>query len=158
MKQKSKKTRSVEFIVPRESKDENTYATIKAEVDPSASLNLADHFKEALIKAVTQWIRSTDEGKELYFSTSEDLNIGDLASEGISKKLWKELKKVGIFAMSIKTNSICEEHNWNYDAHLFDGGWEECDKCGCRLDHGGFCSDPACPYSDRQQDVTYTEG
>ncbi len=158
MKNKAKKTlRPVEFIVPRSS--ENTYAIVTAQVVlDTRSLHLADQFILALRKAVTQWIRSSKEGRESLDSSSEDLNIGDLAQDGISPKLKKELAKVGIFEMKIDTNSRDEEHNWEYDDHLFEDDWESCEKCGTTLNSKGFCKDKTCPYSDRQQDQTYTEG
>jgi len=34
----------------------------------------------------------------------------------------------------------------------------ECKKCGSTLNDEGFCDDETCPYSDRQQNESYTEG
>jgi len=33
-----------------------------------------------------------------------------------------------------------------------------CQKCGSKLRRNGKCSDQTCPYSDRQQHETFTEG
>lgn len=156
-KTKKPKLTPVEFIVPRSS--ENTYAIVTAQVVlDTRSLHLADEFFKALRKAVTQWIRSTKEGREALDSSSEDMNIGDIAQDGISPKLKKELEKVGIFGMDVDTNSRAEEHNWEFDDHLFEDDWESCEKCGSTLKENGRCPDKTCPYSDRQQDETYTEG
>jgi hypothetical protein len=161
MKKKTKRNQyiAVEFIVPRNSRDENTFATVKARVVSDVrSLHRADVFVQYMRKAITQWIRSTEEGREFLSETSDDLNIGDLSSYGVTAKLQKELKKVGILSLSIETNSREGEHNWEYDDNLFDTSWEECDRCGTPLDSKGFCKDITCPFSDRQQDETYTEG
>ncbi len=39
-----------------------------------------------------------------------------------------------------------------------NGLLKQCKKCGSKLLDNGLCPDVTCPYSDRQQNETYTEG
>ena len=43
-------------------------------------------------------------------------------------------------------------------AFLRGGERGECKKCGSQLKRNGLCNDQTCPYSERKQDETYTEG
>ena len=43
-------------------------------------------------------------------------------------------------------------------AFLRGGERGECKKCGSQLKRNGLCNDQTCPYSDRKQDETFTEG
>ena len=154
-----KKLVPVEFHVPRDSRDETTFATVRANVESFSPLQNGDMFMLAVHQAVTLWIQKTKEGKEFLESTSEDLNIGDLAQAGIPKRLASELRKKGIFKMFIRTSSrITAGHGWKYDDRLFATDWKYCEKCRTRLKKSGKCSDRTCPFSDRFQDAIFTEG
>ncbi len=158
MSKKKQKLRPVEFNVPRNSRDETTFAVVRAKVSEGWLCD-ADKFANAVRRAVTLWVQKTKEGKAALESASDDFNIGDLAQEGISRSLAKELNKQGIYGMSIETHSQGQGHGWEYDDHLFnEDELTTCQKCGSELEDNGKCSDVTCPYSDRFQDETYTEG
>ncbi len=155
-----KKFVPVEFHVPRNSRDETTFATVRANVETFSALKNGDEFMAVVKRAVTLWIQKTKEGKEFLQSTHEDLNIGDLAQNAyLPKRLTFELRKQGIFNMFIRTSSrITAGHGWEYDNRLFDQDFKFCQKCGNKLRRTGKCSDRTCPFSDRFQDAVYTEG
>lgn len=54
----------------------------------------------AIRRAVTQWVKETDDGRRVYAYANDDLNIGDLASHGIDT-LKPFLEAEGIFDFTI---------------------------------------------------------
>lgn len=106
------------FIVQRSSYEEFTFAIVDAVV---SDCNSDVDFFDRLSRAVTRWVRRTDEGRRWYFNeTSEDANIGDLAAYGIADELRKELRDEGISGLKIETFCNDAAANWTYDSHLVD--------------------------------------
>jgi hypothetical protein len=104
------------FIVQRSSTDEFTFAIVDAAV---ADCNSDIDFFDRLSRAVTRWVRATDEGRRWYFEeTSEDANIGDLAAYGIADELRRELRDEGITGLKIETYCNDAAANWTYDSLL----------------------------------------
>jgi len=76
-------------------------------------------FLEALQKVVTNWVKTTDEGKKWYAGTNEDANVGDLCADGIPDKIRGEFEAAGIFNLDIEcisSDTACR--SWTYDTHL----------------------------------------
>lgn len=111
-----------EFVVVREANDEATLARIEASVT-NPELVYEKNFLRALIKAVTEWVKSTEDGKSAWEGTRHDFNIGDLADEIGDEALERCLKHEGIRYMSIQieTNDHRCRH-WTYDTVLADEG------------------------------------
>jgi hypothetical protein len=103
----------IEVIVPRES-DSNVYATVSCE--ESEAIQNGNELLEALCRAVTKWVQ-TDDGKSLFIYAADDLNIGDLAGNGIDDTLIRLLEYEGVKDFQIGHPDRCD---WNYDTRLVD--------------------------------------
>jgi hypothetical protein len=118
------KLKPVKFIVVRSGNDEATFAVVTVNLTEDAcknDLDLDGMFLEALQKVITNWVRTTDEGKKWYRSTNEDANIGDLCSDGIPDEVKAGLAAEGIFNLDIEcisSDTACQ--TWTYDTHLVD--------------------------------------
>lgn len=74
----------------------------------------------ALKKGVTEWVRTTEEGRRLWEYSSEDLNIGDLASYLEDASLLECLKRRGIEGIDL-LYEVVEGEEISYDHVLVDG-------------------------------------
>jgi hypothetical protein len=82
----------LQVLVTRES-DPSTTVLVSCErtkMIPSGSKLL-----EAVIKAVTKWVQTKD-GEDTFNYAGEDLNIGDIASHGVSGPLYRLLLDEGV--------------------------------------------------------------
>lgn len=103
-------------IVFREGKD--SVAIIDARVTNS---DLLGHrkFLAALKRAITKWVKSTEEGKKAFEYSCEDFNVGDLSSYTDSPYLTYYLHEEGIHELEISAYaSDSGNMNWNYDTPL----------------------------------------
>lgn len=119
-----------EFVVVRDSTEEATFGVVTAEVGKKKLL-VEGYFLEALRKAITRWVRNTEEGAKAWMASSEDFNLGDLSCQDTrfcrltkaGSDLGRELAKVSIFNLRVEV--ICTEHGckfWCYDTVLVDSG------------------------------------
>jgi len=64
---------------------------------------------KAFTNGITKWVEETEEGKDLWLYTAEDLNIGDLLSHSDTKTLNKYLEAEGIEKWKTAYELIDEE-------------------------------------------------
>src|ERR1035437_9915177 len=109
------------FVVPRDSRDELTYAVIRVEIsDEAASKGMCCvmPFLAALKSAVTEWIKTTKEGKNAWEESSKDFNIGELSNYNLVK-IDRILAKQGIHDIDIEVHSMeGTSEGWSYDTIL----------------------------------------
>ena len=113
----------VQFVVPRDSRDEVTFAVIHARVSLKAQKKGMgiNEFLDALKQAVTNWIKTTTEGRQAWENSSQDFNIGDLANENIGP-INAYLKHHGIAIDDINVFSMdCSAGCWEFDTVLVKG-------------------------------------
>lgn len=114
-------------VVARQSQDELTYAIVRA----SMAIPSVTALRDAITKAVTEWMQTTSDGAEAWRESSGDFNIGDLSlwldSSGEpssfrpQSKLTFALEKYGVKHLYIETHCRLEiQDAWTYDNHLFD--------------------------------------
>ena len=76
-----------------------------------------------LVAGVTRWVASSEEGREAFEYSSEDLNIGDLADCESQPSLVTALEGAGISDFHViemfDNNSVLP-----FDAHLFDPSFD----------------------------------
>jgi len=118
MKKKLQTWYSVEFVISREGTKELTFAIVTADINNE---NLRDemNFLEAVQRAVTRWVKGSDNGKKAWKLTCEDFNIGDMDNWTSDTNLKKCLCEEGIDLFNIRIishSSICK--NWMYDTVL----------------------------------------
>lgn len=101
-------------LIARNSHEENTFAEVtfmpRGDVIDSASL------KQALVRALTTWVRTTDAGRDAWKHNNGDFNIGDLASEDYSSvsALGECLRAENVDLVDIKTYTS-DETAWEFD-------------------------------------------
>lgn len=109
----------VQFIVPRLSIEEQTFAIVKAQVaDPD--LIQTRKFLNILITAVTNWVRTTQNGRRAWTKSQRDFNIGDLAHYIDSANLRRALVLYNIYDLSIQIISDLRTSPWTFDTILVD--------------------------------------
>jgi hypothetical protein len=106
-----------EFVVPRESREEHTFAIVKARVETS-DLKQCGTFLAALRRAVKAWVLETKEGRAAWGRSCCDMNIGDLSSEGITSALGNRLRKQGIYSMKTEIYGSSAVGSWSFDSVL----------------------------------------
>ncbi len=111
------KTENVEFVVLRDSREENTVAVVQAVVAPE----LADDvmLRDAIRRAVTVWIKTTDGGRAAYEATCGDFNVGDFETYR-DTKLLKLLVNEGVFSIDVTCMSSEDCGEWMFDDRLVD--------------------------------------
>ena len=119
--------KKVQFIVPRSSYEEHTFAVITAELDRRAverGLEAGSAFREVLKQVVTQMILDMpDEYRSTWEYAGSDLNIGDLASSFDEGELSKRLCMEGVYRFELAVYTDGEmESDWTYDTPLVDAG------------------------------------
>lgn len=87
--------------------------------DVSSDIEFPYQFFERLKKSITEWAKTTEEGKKAYNYSSGDFNFGDLASYLEDSKLVEILKSNGItnLKMSIINSKIGD---FSFDAILVE--------------------------------------
>lgn len=104
--------KSHEIVLRRVS--ENRIAIVNCE----SYLQTQELVMKAISKAVTHWVKTTDEGKEEWENSSHDLNIADL-SNLISDYLNSSLAKQGIYNLEIELYGDDDyPESFNYDTIL----------------------------------------
>ena len=109
------------FIVPRDSNEEVTYAAVHVEISDAAAdkgLSSVMPFLAALKAALTQWVQTTDGGKEAWEESNEDFNIGDLSNQSL-EPINEILAKQGVRITDIEVHSMDgTSEGWSYDTVL----------------------------------------
>ena len=106
-------------MVLRNSTDEITFAEVNC---MTTDKNMTDgKLRDKISQAVLKWRETTKEGDTAWEYSCEDFNVGDLAAGSLGdENLKKELEKVGVYELEIKTHSFdlygCTE--WRYDEVL----------------------------------------
>jgi len=112
---------NVTFIVPRIDGDSKTIAIVTAQVRDGSKLAEENDFREALILAITEWVKKSYDGKQEWKRSSEDFNIGDLSmAQPFSHLLKKFLQKHGIFELKVETWDQTNRGYWLFDDVLVD--------------------------------------
>lgn len=127
LKEKEGLDHRVEFYVRRDSYDEETFAVVTAcmsidwDTPPQHGNYHEREFLRRLKRAVTNWMLTTDEGKDAWDHSSEDFNVGDLSLCVGIPKLTACLEGEGIFGLKIQTHtgSLGE---WSFDTILAHSG------------------------------------
>lgn len=109
----------VEFIIPRLSNDEHTFAIIKAQVADHDLIGI-NRFLNILTTAVTTWVRTTQNGRRAWTKSQRDFNIGDLAHYIDSANLRRALVLYNIYDLSIQIISDLRTSPWTFDIILVD--------------------------------------
>ncbi len=89
---------------------------------------------ERFKKAVTEWVVESDEGRELWFTSANDLNIGDLLTYGvIDNEVFKiYMRKHGVTVKM--AHSLTGDQRRSFDEQLVDGKEVVCDDCNGEVD------------------------
>jgi len=77
-------------------------------------------FKELLTRAVTRWVRQTEQGKGVWRGNNEDFNIGDACEWQGDEDFAAALSSCGIAHLVIETFSDGSNPSWDYDDKLVD--------------------------------------
>lgn len=114
------KTFEMKFTVIRNDPDEITFALVTANVNQIVLGNETD-FLNALTRAISDWVKTSDAGKMAWENSSEDFNVGDLSHWTDELSLKKCLEKEGITELNIDINSKnMASTEWMYDTVLAD--------------------------------------
>ena len=106
------------MIIPRVSRDETTFAVVEFAGVPREQL------KEAVQRAVSDWIEHSEEGQRAYDEANKDFNIGDLANELGEPNLMVlgadvlqgALRMQGFNYLAISVYSSCDPtYGWEFD-------------------------------------------
>lgn len=111
---------AVEFIVPRISHKETTFAIVRARV---ANDKLRDEsaFLEALQRACSNWVQDFEIGREAWEQACCDMNVGDLGGELGDNDLTGCLGAQGIVDLEIACYAhVGQSGEWAYDTVLAD--------------------------------------
>lgn len=113
----------VEFHAHRDSYDESTYAVVTASVENDA-LRTEGAFLDALIGALSRWVRETQTGRDAWEESSEDFNVGDLSNYHGDPSLTPILADVGIMDLRVKVYSA-DRSTWTFDTVLIEENDDE---------------------------------
>lgn len=95
----------MEFVIPRQAKDELIFATVKAmATGPAATGEVS--FLQALTHAVTEWVKSSMVGAKAWVDSRQDFNVGDLRLWMSDVTLIECLSKNGIQELSIRKSVV----------------------------------------------------
>lgn len=89
------------------------FASEAREAGESASQG--DVLKRLVVKSVSRWFTTTDEGRGAWESTSENFNVGDLSTELGDGALTECLMLHGIASLDIETYSNNTKTSWEFD-------------------------------------------
>ena len=107
----------IETVVFRRSTDENTVAILKC--DRTSDIADAAAFREALKKAVSDWVDRTTDGRKSYAENGNDFNLGDFAQWDDDPTLLEFMRLHGITGFTIQV--FCDTEpapGWDYDDSL----------------------------------------
>lgn len=107
----------IQTVVIRRGNEENTVAVLtckRTKAIPNASA-----LRDALVKAVSDWVDRTTDGREAYEENGKDFNVGDLAQWDDDPTLLKFMKLHGITGFTLQIFSDPEPaYGWDYDDNL----------------------------------------
>ena len=83
------------------------------------TIQSARDLQDQIARAVTEWVKNTEAGKEAWKQSSEDFNIGDLSLCLGNEELLALLKKNNVIDIEIET--YCQGHDWDFDMILVRG-------------------------------------
>ena len=109
----------IETVVFRQSDDENTVAILTC--NQTSDIADAGAFRDALRKAVSDWVDRTTDGREAYAENGNDFNLGDLAQWDDDPTLLEFMRLHGIGGFAIQV--FCDTEpapGWDYDDSLVD--------------------------------------
>lgn len=115
--------RTIKAIVPRNSRDEHTFAVVEANVDGGfgdEQVNDIHALFGGIQQAVTGWSRQTEIGKSVIQTNGMDFNVGDLVEWASDKTLVPFLREQGIQSVSVETFSDTTGHSWEFDDRLIE--------------------------------------
>ena len=90
----------IETVVFRRSTDENTVAILTC--NRTSDIADAAALREALKKAVSDWVDRTSDGRDAYAENGNDFNVGDLAQWDDDPTLLKFMALHGITGFTIQ--------------------------------------------------------
>ena len=109
----------IETVVFRISNDENTVAILTC--NRTSEIADAAAFRDALRKAVSDWVDRTTDGREAYAGNGNEFNLGDLAQWDDDPTLLEFMKLHGITGFGIQVFCDTEPaRGWDYDDNLVD--------------------------------------
>ncbi len=83
-----------------------------------------DTLYERVVRAVTTWMKTTEDGKQAWDYAGDDFNVGDLTSHYVANDpndpLTVALTNEGVKELRIEEPALSESW-WGYDAVLVDG-------------------------------------
>jgi hypothetical protein len=104
------------FIIMRSG--EATWAEVTAMVNDPLLVE-EEPFLEALKRAITNWVKTTPEGKKAWLDSSRDFNVGDLSFNSHDPQLVEYLKAEGIEELAVDPyNKMDLAEDWVYDTVL----------------------------------------
>lgn len=118
-------TKKLIVIVPRDSREEITFAVITCRETPD--IHDRRDVREALDAALREYFR-TPEGRRALERSSDDFNVGDLINElyGGNDGLDALLKARGLLDLDVETFSEdADPHDWTFDERLGDEDVDE---------------------------------
>ncbi|MDG1950112.1 MAG: hypothetical protein P8J32_04850 [bacterium] len=93
-------SKEITFTATRSNEDETTILIIKCEV--SSQQKDAQSVVESIKKGLTNWVKETPEGKEVWEDSSKDLNFADLAFIDTNGTAGVFLQREGVFDFKIQ--------------------------------------------------------
>jgi hypothetical protein len=109
----------VTALVLRDSRDEMTWAVVSCK--RTRLVYSANQLLNRVQAAVSEWVRTTDAGKNVYEDSGGDYNVGDLANDLDDKDLRRCLESQGLFHVDIDVYSYDDAAVlWSFDTHLVD--------------------------------------
>ena len=114
-----KEVDTIRTVVFRQSRDENTVAILSCK--RTSNICNSYDFRDALFKAVTDWVDRTTDGRKAYADSCNDFNLGDLYvwNDNPTLRTFMELHGITDFEIEV----FCEGEpvqEWTYDTHLVD--------------------------------------
>jgi hypothetical protein len=116
---------STQFIIPRLSNDESTFAVVTVDLMEQAidaGLSGATTFLAALKDTVTEWVKTTDSGRKAWEESDENFNVGDLANENLEalNELFMERHAAFITDIDVFSQDGNTGDEWAFDDVLVD--------------------------------------
>jgi hypothetical protein len=108
----------IQAVVIRVSDEENTVAIVSC--DRTNKIDTTYKMRAALVRALTKWVKKTEEGGYLYEDNVEDLNVGDLWSCYEDETLKPFLVKHGIHNLQVHVENDLEPIGWEFDDKLVE--------------------------------------
>jgi hypothetical protein len=107
-------------VVVRESRDEAVFAIVAC--DESWSVKTPTDIRHKIRHAVTEWMKTSPEGRQAWKDASEDFNVGDLSNHLADRDLQRCLSQRGVENLTIDVHSSSNRPDpyWTYDLVLPD--------------------------------------